>query len=128
MALDGVMVSASATRIFGSVGLIVGLCVVALGSSVPGSAQSTPLEVTSDTPEYCARLQARLNDRLHISPAPAPPEVTQLSADGQRMCDQGQTRGGILRLREAWLMLTHPEGTAQRQDAVGEPAPPRRRD
>ena len=84
-----------------------------------GSAQSTPLEVTSDTPEYCLRLLARLNDLVHISPAPPPPEVIRLSTDGQRMCDQGQTRGGILRLRRAWLLLAHPESaSAHPQDGT----------
>jgi hypothetical protein len=110
--MDKVMLSVSAARLFGSVGLVISLCVVAVGSSMPGSAQSTPLEVTSDTPEYCLRLLARLNDLVHVSPAPPPPEVIRLTTDGQRMCDQGQTRGGILRLRRAWLLLAHPESAS----------------
>ncbi len=117
--MDKAMLSVSAARLFGSVGLVICLCVVVVGSSMPGSAQSTPLEVTSDTPEYCLRLLARLNDLVHISPAPPPPEVIRLSTDGQRMCDQGQTRGGILRLRRAWLLLAHPESASvQPQDGT----------
>jgi len=119
--MDVAMSSVSAARLFGSVGLAIGLCVVSLGSSSPGSAQSTPLEVTSDTPEYCLRLLARLSDLVHVSPAPPPPEVIRLSTDGQRMCDQGQTRGGILRLRRAWLLLSHPESASShhQQDGSG---------
>ena len=39
--------------------------------------------------------------------APPPQEVTFLSSEGQRMCDQGQTRGGILRLRRALVLMMH---------------------
>jgi hypothetical protein len=80
---------------------------------VPGSASGAPLEVTSDTPEYCLRLLDRVVDMVHASAAP-PPEATRLSSEGERMCDQGQTRGGIQRLRRAWVLLTHPDGTPAR--------------
>ena len=41
------------------------------------------------------------------SEATAPPtaDIAQLTTEGQRMCDQGQTRGGILRLRRALMLL-----------------------
>jgi hypothetical protein len=90
-----------------------------MASSLSGSAQSSALEVTSDTHEYCARLLGRLTDLVRLSPTPPPPEVSHLSSEGQRMCDQGQTRGGILRLRRAWLLMTHPDASAHQQDMDG---------
>ncbi len=41
---------------------------------------------------------------MRLAPA-APPEVTSLSTEGQRMCGQGQTRSGIMRLRRALVLL-----------------------
>ncbi len=77
-------------------------------------AQSNALEVTSDTPEYCVRLLDRVSNLVRVSPSPPPSDVTRLSAEGQRMCDQGETRGGILRLRRAWLLMTRLEGQPAR--------------
>jgi hypothetical protein len=99
----------SALRLLGSAGVVMSLVVLAVGS---GLGQSTTMEVMSDTPEYCVRLLDRLSDLVRMSPAPPLPEVTRLSTEGQRMCDQGETRGGILRLRRAWLLETHPESAA----------------
>lgn len=70
-------------------------------------AQSSPAEVTSDTPEYCVRLLDIIARLVNGSAAPPPHEVFDLSSEGQRMCDQGQTRGGILRLRRALLIMKH---------------------
>lgn len=99
----------SATRLLGSACLVLSLAAVSMLLGAQVSAQSNVLEVTSDTPEYCLRLLDRLSDTVHLSPSPPPSEVTVLSTEGQRMCDQGQTRGGILRLRRAWLLMTRPE-------------------
>ena len=41
------------------------------------------------------------------APQAVPREVWDLSAEGQRMCDAGQTRGGIMRLREAIRIMVH---------------------
>ena len=68
-------------------------------------AQSPPQQVTSDTPEYCLHLLDRVSELVRGAPAPPPQEVTFLSSEGQRMCDQGQTRGGILRLRRALVLM-----------------------
>ncbi len=100
----------SAQRILGSVGLIAGLGLVSLGLGMQAGAQSVPVEVTSDTPAYCLRLLDEVTDLMRTAAVPTPPEVTRLSADGQRMCDEGQTRGGIMRLRQAWVLMTHPDG------------------
>jgi hypothetical protein len=78
---------------------------VLLGSSpVVGQA---PQRVTSDTPEYCLLLLDRVSELVRVAAAPPPQEVTSLSSEGQRMCDQGQTRGGILRLRRALMLMMH---------------------
>ncbi len=64
-----------------------------------------PQQVISDTPEYCLHLLDRVSELVRGAATPPPQEVTFLSSEGQRMCDQGQTRGGILRLRQALLLM-----------------------
>ncbi len=98
----------SAQRVLGYTGLLFGACLLAAALTLQAGAQTAPLEVTSDTPAYCLRLLNEIADMERAGPAP-PPEVTHLSAEGQRLCNEGQTRGGILRLRRAWLLMTHPE-------------------
>ena len=73
--------------------------------AMPVASQSPAQRVTSDTQEYCERLLDRVSELVRVADAPPPDEVTSLANEGQRMCDQGQTRGGILRLRRALLML-----------------------
>ena len=70
--------------------------------------QAPPQQVTSDTPEYCLHLLDRVSEMVRVAAAPPPQEVTFLSSEGQRMCHQGQTRGGILRLRRALMLMLHP--------------------
>jgi hypothetical protein len=65
------------------------------------------VEVTSDTPEYCLHLLDMVSAMVRQSVEPPPHEVTDLSSEGQRMCDHGQTRGGIMRLRKALVMMQH---------------------
>jgi hypothetical protein len=78
-----------------------------------------PMEVTTDTPEYCVYLQDRLHTLVLAAVAPPPHEVTDLSTEGRRMCDHGQTRGGILRLRRALLILRHDDPPASQPPASG---------
>lgn len=68
------------------------------------AAQPAPVVVTTDTPQYCLHLLDKVSELMRLAPAP-PPEVTSLSTEGQRMCGQGQTRGGITRLRRALVLL-----------------------
>jgi hypothetical protein len=75
---------------------------------------SAPMEVTTDTPEYCLYLQDRVHSQVHLASTPPPREVTDLSSEGQRMCEHGQTRGGIMRLRRALLLILREGGTVQR--------------
>jgi hypothetical protein len=86
----------------------VGLAVVMLAAPVAG--QSSPQLVTSDTPQYCLQLLDQVSAMVRLASAPPPQEVSLLSSEGQRMCDQGQTRGGIVRLRRALMLLAKQEG------------------
>jgi hypothetical protein len=67
--------------------------------------QGTPEMVTTDTPQYCMHLLDQVSGLVRAAPAPPPEEVTSLSTEGQRMCGHGQTRGGILRLRRALVLM-----------------------
>lgn len=75
--------------------------------AMPVAGQSPPQQVISDTPEYCLQLLDRVSELVRVAATPPPQEVTSLSSEGQRMCDQGQTRGGILRLRQALMLMMH---------------------
>ena len=70
--------------------------------ALQGRAQDPPPAITTDTVEYCDHLQHMVADR-----ASRLAEVRRLLNDGHRMCDHGEIRGGIARLRKA-LMLTRP--------------------
>jgi len=103
--------------------LIACLLVAALGTwfAITGrrlAAQQThdsaPLEETTDTPEYCLYLQDRVQNLVRVASSPPPREATQLSTEGQRMCEHGQTRGGIMRLRRALMLISQNGSAAQR--------------
>jgi hypothetical protein len=83
-----------------------GAAAVWLGA-MPAASQPPPQRVTSDTPEYCLLLLDRVSQMVRVAGSPAPQEVASLSNEGQKMCDQGQTRGGILRLRRALMLMMH---------------------
>jgi hypothetical protein len=83
-----------------------GAASVWLGAT-PLASQPPPQRVTSDTPEYCLHLLDRVSEMVRVANSPPPHEVTFLSSEGQRMCVQGQTRGGILRLRRALMLMIH---------------------
>ena len=83
-----------------------------LGTSpVVGQSQPSPARVTSDTPQYCLHLLDQVSEMVRIAEAPPPQEVMALSSEGRRMCDQGLTRGGILRLRRALVLMLHQDGS-----------------
>jgi hypothetical protein len=77
--------------------------------------ESRPEPVISDTPQYCLQLLDRVSRLVRLAPGPPPEEVASLSTEGRRMCDQGQVRGGILRLRRALMLM--------RQQESGIPSP-----
>jgi hypothetical protein len=85
---------------------------------------SPPSVVTTDTPEYCQKLIDRISQAIQVASAPPPTEVSSLSSEGMRMCNDGLTRGGVLRLRRvvqpsrcsrAWPALRAPPPRAARQ-------------
>ena len=69
-----------------------------------------PEAVTTDTAAYCDQLQSELIAEEQAR-AHAPPEVKSLGDEGQRLCGQGQIRGGIYRLRRALMMMHHGDPT-----------------
>jgi hypothetical protein len=76
--------------------------------------QTSPMEITTDTPEYCHKLLNRIGDLVRLATTPVPHNVSDLTTEGQRMCDHGQTRGGIMRLRSALLIIEKGEEPAYR--------------
>ncbi len=98
------------------------LALLGAGALTAASAASTPaqetsgppMEVTTDTPEYCLHLLDRISELVRLATSPVPREVTDLTSEGQRMCVHGQTRGGIMRLRSALMIMEKPDGPAYR--------------
>jgi hypothetical protein len=65
---------------------------------------SDRMQVITDTPEYCWHLANEVAAAQRQVREPSP-DVRMLAGEGQRMCDHGLIRGGILRLRRALLLL-----------------------
>lgn len=74
-------------------------------------AQTNPMQVTTDTPEYCLHLLDRVSTLARAANTPVPREVTDLTTEGHRMCVHGQTRGGIMRLRSALMIMRKNQDT-----------------
>ena len=93
-------------------GLLVGCAMAAMLVAVlslwPPVSDKTVPHLTSDTRQYCLHLLDRVSSLVNIATVPPPPEVVDLSAEAHRMCDHGQTHGGITRLRRALVLLRHP--------------------
>jgi hypothetical protein len=58
--------------------------------------------LTTDTPAYCTQLAKQVEAR-HSTLM----DVQRLLAEGRDLCDRGQIRGGIRRLRRALVILHH---------------------
>jgi hypothetical protein len=83
---------------------VIGSCVALGPLGVPVVDGQTPVEqVTTDTPEYCLHLLERL--RQIERGRPPSQDVAFLSDEGRRMCDHGQVRAGITRLRRAMQIM-----------------------
>ena len=101
--MPAMVLNTRATSLAGFVACL-GLGAVLVGA-LPVAGQPPPQQVTSDTPEYCSRLLERISELARSSSAPPSYEVTSLTIEGQRMCNQGQTRGGLVRLRRALALV-----------------------
>ncbi len=75
---------------------------------LPQSWQDGRVErLTTDTPEFCHHLSSRLTEAERITP---PPQAVQTLADeGRMMCDHGEVRRGVHRLRRAFRLLMNEE-------------------
>jgi hypothetical protein len=105
-------------RVLGFSGLLLAL---AYPASAGGPAvvqvwpiQSSPMEVTTDTAEYCQHLLHRIRSLVRVATAPVPHDVADLTSEGKQMCDNGQTRGGIMRLRSALMLMEKNNGASYR--------------
>lgn len=63
-----------------------------------------PPRLLSDTMEYCQDLLANLA-KLRSEQLKLPPEADMLASEGQHMCEQGNYRAGINRLRNALIVV-----------------------
>lgn len=84
------------------------VCALCLNGAIGQSlSEETPpvARLTTDTVEYCTQLADMLGSMTKADAARPPPEVRTLSKEGARMCDEGQVRGGILRLRQAVTIM-----------------------
>ena len=102
-----------------TVGFLIALGAIPSISAGPDSAraqaaQASPMIITTDTPEYCLRLLDRVSELVRLAATPIPREVTDLTTEGHRMCEHGQTRGGIMRLRSALVLMEKGGGPAYR--------------
>ena len=58
--------------------------------------------IITDTVDYCDHLQRMIGDRAaHAG------EAHRLFVEGRRMCDHGDVRSGIARLRQALILVRH---------------------
>jgi hypothetical protein len=79
------------------------LTLLLLLAGTPAWADDPPsFTLTTDTPAYCTQLSKQVGDR-HSTIA----DVQRLLAEGRDMCDRGEVRGGIRRLRRALIILHH---------------------
>lgn len=68
----------------------------------PCRADEPSFPLTSDTLPYCVQLAHQITER-HSANA----DIQRLLTEGRELCDRGQVRGGIRRLRRALVMLHH---------------------
>jgi hypothetical protein len=93
-------------RTTGFAGLAAGVG-VALAMVLPRAHESPPVIITSDTQVYCDQLSNKLHELIRVAPRPPQTEVLWLGDEGRRLCDTGEIRGGILRLRRGIMLMMH---------------------
>ncbi len=82
--------------------LLAPACLPASPSPAAGLADPPSFALMTDTPAYCGQLARQVADRH--SPVL---DVQRLLAEGRELCDRGEVRGGIRRLRRALVLLHH---------------------
>ena len=85
--------------------LLAAAALIVVPLSVPAVSDSSPAEITTDTPAYCRQLFERVSQLIGTASLPPPVTVSSLSTEGHKLCDEGHTRPGILRLRRALMLL-----------------------
>jgi len=60
-------------------------------------AQAEMLRTNTDSPEYCGELITRIS----LLPKPLAEPVSELAREGRSLCDRGQVRSGVAKLRRA---------------------------
>jgi hypothetical protein len=85
------------------------LVIIGLGSDPLQSAED-PMRVTTATADYCVQLRSMVDEFVGRTSLRPPAEVLSLMRDGEQMCERGQVRGGIARLRRAFMMLRATQG------------------
>jgi len=79
------------------------------GIAPPPPVEDAPMQtprLLNDTPEYCAELLESI-DKIRMRINTIPPQATMLAEEGQRLCQIGHFRPGIVRLRTALMLLRH---------------------
>jgi hypothetical protein len=113
----------SLMRTSGIAALLFGLGAVA-GAQEGAVGNGPPERITTDTLVYCRQLAARLEALTAIG-MHVPTRVSDLSSVGKEMCDHGLTRGGILRLRSAIVLMMNQETQDARRTDPGQINPGR---
>jgi hypothetical protein len=83
---------------------------IPLAIGVEAPAQTAPMPLLTDTPQYCVELSNEVEEDRQALVSPAPAEVEQLAEQGRRLCALGEVRGGIARLRRAVVLLREVSG------------------
>ena len=63
-------------------------------------AQQAAVPVITDTPEYCERMTTQVATCPDLTA-----EMHRLLDEGHHLCERGEVRGGIMRLRRAMLLI-----------------------
>lgn len=84
---------------------VVAALLLAAGAARAGDHDNAP-KVTSHSIAYCEWLADRVDAMMYAGQLPPTSHITDLADTGRRMCGAGQVRGGLIRLRQA-LMLLH---------------------
>ena len=81
--------------------LMTGVFSAATAQHAAPDASQDAANVTSDTQAYCLQLAGRIEASGEM-----PPLARALWLEGRGMCERGQVRGGLARLRRA-MMIVH---------------------